>query len=248
MKPLLVVEHRPWPLPSAPWIMRQVWNNLLFAHWPLSPEVLRPLIPAGLNLDTFEGRAWVGVVPFFMTGVTLRFVPPTPLHSRFAELNVRTYVTVGDRPGVYFFSLEAANPLAVAVARRWYNLPYMRAKMRVKVRGDEVSYYSRRTHRNEPPAEFEAIYGPTGEVYNSRPGTLESWLTERYCLYTTDRRQRVVRGEIHHVPWPLQPAQASIKTNSMAESHGIRLPETGPVLHYTRRIQALAWQPKVVML
>src|SRR5437867_5100192 len=120
-------SHRPWPLPSRPWVTTMRWHDLLFLHWPVRPEIIRPLIPNGLELDTFDGAAWIGVVPFRMTGVRLRWLPPLPGISAFPELNVRTYVRVRDRPGVYFFSLDAGSRTAVAMARAWFHLPYFHA-------------------------------------------------------------------------------------------------------------------------
>lgn len=235
------VAHRPWPLPAGPWVMTQVWYDLLFAHWPVPLDALRRVIPPQLELDTFAGQAWLGVVPFGMTRVFPRYTFPVPWLSHFLELNVRTYVRVGDKPGVYFFSLDAANPVAVEIARRWYQLPYFNARMTKTANGDGLDYHSYRTHRAAPPAELQARYRPTGEVYTSQPGTLESWLTERYCLYTVTRNGGVFRGEIHHGPWPLQPAEAEFTANSMAASHGLSLPDTAPLLHFVKRIETLEW-------
>ncbi len=240
------VDHRPYPLQKGPWVMRQVWNDLLFAHWPVSPAVMRPLIPAQFELDIFDGHCWVGVVPFHMTNVRVRALPPVPFTYRFAELNVRTYVVYQGRPGVYFFSLDAASAPAVWAARNFFYLPYFNARMPFKVEGDSVTYSSTRTHRNAPPARFEATYGPTGPVYRARPCSLDDWLTARYCLYTTDRRQRVFRGEIHHQPWPLQPAQATFTTNSMAQAVGITLPDQAPLLHFAKRLEVLIWPLQTV--
>ncbi len=246
MKLLQQIEHRPYALANGPWIMRQVWNDLLFAHWPLPPEVIRPLIPSQLELDTFEGQAWLGVVPFHMTRVRVRGLPPIPFIYHFAELNVRTYISFGGRPGVIFFSLDAASLPAVLAARRWYHLPYFKARMPFQVQGDNVQYASHRTHRGASPAEFAATYAPTGPVFTAQSGTLEDWLTARYCLYTVDPRQRVLRGEIHHQPWPLQPAQACITTNTMAQAAGITLPDKEPLLHFSKRLTVLIWPLKVV--
>lgn len=221
--------------------MAQTWRDLLFAHWPIGAEVLRPLVPAGLELDTFEGQAWVGVVPFRMTGIRARRLPPVPWLSAFAELNVRTYVTVGGKPGVYFFSLDAANPVAVATARRWFHLPYMNATMSCQADGDAVVYSSRRTHGGAPSAEFRARYRPLGPVALSVPGSVAHWLTERYCLYALDGQQRVMRGEVHHEPWPLQPAKADVVVNTMASAAGIEMPANPPLLHFARRLDVVLW-------
>ncbi len=222
--------------------MGQSWHDLLFAHWPIPPEVLRPLVPASLELDTFEGQAWIGVVPFHMSNVRVRGLAPVPYTSRFPELNVRTYATVDGKAGVYFFSLDAASPPAVMAARRWFHLPYFNAQMSITATGDKFDYTSRRTHRNAPAAEFQGSYGPIGEVYRSQPGTLEHWLTERYCLYAVTAANRVYRGDIHHQPWPLQPAEADISKNTMTQPHNIELPPTKPLLHFARRLDVIVWQ------
>lgn len=241
MKLIEQIEHRPYPLPGGFWVMRQVWNNLLFAHWPVPLEVMRPLVPSRLELDTYDGQAWIGVVPFYMSGVQVRGFFPVPTTSNFAELNVRTYVKVGDRPGVFFFSLDAASPLAVATARQWFHLPYFNARMSCLVQDEEVRYSSQRTHRNAPPAELSATYGPTGDIFTAKPGSLEDFLTSRYCLYAVDRRQNIYRGEIHHAPWPLQPAQAEITTNTMALAANIKLPDVSPLLQFSKRLEVVVW-------
>src|SRR5678816_442997 len=176
------VAHRPWPIPDAPWLMTQSWHNLLFAHWPVDGALLRSRMPPRLPLDLYDGQAWIGVVPFRMTNVAPRFVPALPGVSEFAELNVRTYVTVGGKPGVYFFSLDAESALAVAAARSLLHLPYFTAQMQVRSEASRVDYSSRRTDQG-PPAELVARYGPTGPPFRAEPGTLEYFLTERYCLY-----------------------------------------------------------------
>lgn len=223
--------------------MRMSWHDLLFAHWPIAAETLRPVIPAGLTLDTCDGQAWIGVVPFRMNAVVPRRAPEMPWLSAFLELNVRTYVTVDGKPGVWFFSLDAANPVAVAVARRRFHLPYFRARMSLTRENDWFSYTSHRRHRGFPPGEFQGRYRPTGPTYLSQPGTLESWLTERYALYATDRRGHIFRGDIHHVPWPIQPAEAQMTVNTVCNAHGFRLPNDQPLLHFAQRLDVLAWKP-----
>lgn len=234
---LKVVEHRPWPLPSGPWVMEQVWNDLLFAHWPVSPETLRPLVPQQLPLDTYEGQCWIGVVPFWMSGVQPRGIPEIPGLSRFPELNVRTYVTLGGKPGVYFFSLDAGSRLAVWGARAFYHLAYFYAEMSVEPAGNEFAYRSSRRGSN---AELRARYAPHSAIRLRAPGTLEHWLTERYCLYTA-HRARIYRCEIHHAPWPLQDASAQISANTMASAAGIHLPHAPPLLHFSKRQEVLVW-------
>lgn len=235
--------HRPWPLPSGPWVMAQVWHDLLFAHWPIPVESARGAVPRGLELDTFEGRAWLGIVPFRMTGVRLRGTPPLPRISAFPELNVRTYVRRGDRPGVLFLSLDARNPIAVAIARAWFHLPYFRARMSCEREGDGIRYAHARTHAGAPAAELSGRYRPTGPTFHARAGTLEHWLVERYCLYTASKAGEVRRAEIHHHPWTLQNAEASFECNTMAQAHGLALPETAPLLHFARRQDVVVWNP-----
>src|SRR5688572_8640413 len=200
--------HRPWPAPARPWSVFMRWHELLFMHWPLPAAALRPLIPAGLELDTFDGAAWLGVVPFRMSHIRHRLLPPVPGTAALPELNVRTYVTAGGKPGVWFFSLDAASRLAVRGARWRFHLPYYDAVMSCP-RDDSgtIAYQSTRTHRNAPPARFAARYRPIGPPVRAGAGTLEHFLTERYCLYSADAAGQVFRGEITHVPWPLQPAE-----------------------------------------
>ncbi len=241
--------HRPWPVPARSWSIFMRWHQLLFMHWPVPAAVLRPLVPAPLQLDTFDGQAWVGVVPFRMSGIRKRFLPPIPGTAAFPELNVRTYVTAGGKPGVWFFSLDAANRLAVRAARWSFGLPYFDARMRCgndTERADGVDYSSTRTHRGAPPAEFAARYCPAGPVIRSSPGTVEHFLTERYCLYA-ERGETLFRGDIAHAPWPLQPAEAQIKRNRMVESIGLALPNAGPLLHYAERLDVIAWNLELVI-
>jgi uncharacterized protein YqjF (DUF2071 family) len=235
------LDHRPYPPPTGPWVMTQTWYNLLFAHWPVPVERLRAVVPPELELETYDGQAWLGVVPFGMTRVYARGTFPVPWLSRFLETNVRTYVTFGGKPGVLFLSLDAANSAAVALARRFFRLPYYHARMRLRQRNGWIDYSSYRIHPRAAPAELEARYRPTGKIYTSRPGSLESWLTDRYCLYTVTRRGQVYRGEIHHAPWPLQPAEAEFQANSMTLPYGLHLPAVPPVLHFARALKTFEW-------
>ena len=205
-----------------------------------------PLIPASLQLDTFDGSAWLGVVPFRMSGVRPRGLPGFPPLSNFPELNLRTYVSAGGKPGVWFFSLDAHNPVAVRLARATFSLPYYDAKMFCHSSHEEVSYASVRTHKNAPAARFVGRYRPTGEIFESRPETLENFLTERYCLYSADGRGNVRRGDIHHHMWSLQGVEAETAALEMTGQIGVELPDTKPVLHYARRLDVLAWRPRRV--
>jgi uncharacterized protein len=234
--------HRPWELPRQPWIMAMQWHDLLFMHWPVPSAAIRARIPPDLAIDTFYGQAWIGVVPFGMRGVRPRLVPPIPWLSAFPELNVRTYVTAEGKPGVWFFSLDAANPIAVEAARLLFHLPYFDAQMAIRRDGEWVDYTSARTHRGAPAATFRGSYRPIGPVYRSAPGTIDHWLTERYCLYSANRRGNVWRGDIHHAQWPLQTAEADVRLNTMADQLGISLPDTKPLLHFARVLDVVAWR------
>lgn len=219
--------------------MAQIWSNLLFAHWPLAPERLRALLPARLPPDTFNGQAWIGLVPFTMSGVRPRLVPPLPWLSTFPELNVRTYATLNGRPGVYFFSLDAGNPVAAALGRSLFRLPYHHASMRSHLRSGAVHYCSRRM--SDPAVAFRARYRPTGPIFQAEPGSLTHWLTARYCLYSVGRQGQLLRAEIDHSPWPLQPATAEIGVNRMTAATGLALPPLPPLLFFAHRLQVRVW-------
>jgi uncharacterized protein YqjF (DUF2071 family) len=221
--------------------MTQTWHNLLFAHWPVPVDLLRPAVPHQLALDTCGGTAWIGVIAFRLSGIRLRGTPEFGPVSHFPEVNVRTYVRVGDMPGVYFMSLDADNPLAIALARPWFRLPYYQASIGFSAGPQGFSFSSRRTRGGAAEAEFSASYMPESPAAYPARGTLEHWLTERYCYYTVARSGRLYRCEVHHAPWPLQRASAEIAANTMALSHGIMLPETEPVLHYANYMKALIW-------
>jgi uncharacterized protein YqjF (DUF2071 family) len=221
--------------------MHMRWHDLLFAHWPLPPAVIAPLLPLGLDVDTYDGMAWIGVVPFAMSNVRPRFLPGAPTATTFLELNVRTYVKTAVRAGVWFFSLDAASRLAVRAARAWVGLPYFDAEMSCEANDAAFYYASRRTHRDAADAEFRATYQPTGPVYRAQPGSLDHWLTERYALFAPPRHGRIRYVDIHHDPWPLQRAAAVIDLNTMTAPHGIPLPQSAPLLHYARRLDVVAW-------
>ena len=243
---LAVHEHRPFPLPKAPWIMYQDWHDLLFAHWALPAAVVRAVVPRELPLDLWQGQAYVGLVPFVIRNLRPRGVPPLPLISHFAEINVRTYVTVDDKPGVYFFSLDAANVSAVLGARLFFGLPYFKAKFRIESEGERIRYESRRTVRPKP-AEFRATYRPVSDVRPWQPihESLERFLSERYCLYNVIA-EHIYRTNIHHHPWPLQLAEAAIETNTMGDTIPLTLDGLPPLLHFSKAIAVVGWMPERV--
>lgn len=239
-----MTAHRPWPPPDRPWIIAQTWRDLLFAHWPVPPGVVRPKIPAGLQIDTFAGDAWVGIVPFHLSHITPRGIP-RGWGMGFPELNLRTYVTAEGKPGVWFFSLDAASLLAVIGARSTFFLPYFWARMRMHDDAGWIAYASRRRHPGTPRAEFVGRYRPIGPVHHAAPGSLEDWLTARYCLYAAAPTGRLLRAEINHVPWPLQPAEADVSFSTLASAHGIQT-AGAPLLHFARRLDMVTWAPEVL--
>jgi uncharacterized protein len=225
--------HRPWPLPERPWVMGQTWDDLLFAHFRVPAGKLRGLVSERLELQEHSGSAWLGVTPFIVTGLRARGLLPLPFASSFREVNVRTYVTREERPGIWFFSLDASSQLAVEAARRLYKLPYFRADISVRRRGDEILYDCSR----DDGRAFSAAYRPDGDVFHPEPGSLEHFLTERYCLYTEDEGG-LYRADIHHRPWPLQPAKASIELNTMSP---VKLPADDPLVHFSARQDVVIW-------
>ena len=219
-------QHRPYPLPERRWVMGQTWRDLLFAHWRVPHDLLRPHVPERLELEQYDGSAWIGLTPFRVEGLRLRGALPLPLLSSFHELNCRTYVRAGDRPGIWFFSLDASSRAAVTAARRTYRLPYRHAPI------EAGSGWVRA--ETEGGGSFRARYHGVGMPAATKPATLEHFLAERYCLYAGDGE---LRAEIHHAPWPLQPTAADV------EHHGIApvALEGEPVCHYAGRQDVVIW-------
>jgi uncharacterized protein len=243
---LTETAHRPYPVPHGPWVMEQSWHDLLFAHWRLPVEAIRAAVPKQLPIDTFDGAAWVGVVPFYLRGLKARGLPALRGFSDFPELNVRTYVTIGGRPGVYFFSLDAGNRLAVMGARTAFHLNYFNALMSVSRMHAGIQFLSRRTDRRGRPADFSARYHADGKGARALPGTLEHFLVERYCLYSVTPSGRVLRLDIHHKPWLLQPAEAQMEAGSMFEAAGLPRPTGSPLLHFSAVQEMIGWLPTAV--
>jgi uncharacterized protein YqjF (DUF2071 family) len=235
-------DHRPWPIPADEWSWRQSWCDLLFAHWPVPAELIRPLVPEPLQVQEFDGSAWIGIVPFRMEGVMRRPLPDMPWISAFPELNVRTYVEHGGRPGVWFLSLDATSALAVWVGRRFFHLPYHCAPMSIETNAGQRFGYSHR--RPESHVMFEATYGPAGEIHQAEAGTLEHFLTERYCLYARRPDGAVLRADVHHEPWPLQAAEIEIRANTMTDSWNIALSDAPALVHFARRVDVVVWAPQ----
>jgi uncharacterized protein YqjF (DUF2071 family) len=217
--------------------MAMRWHDLAFFHWPVSAAALRAHIPSKLAVDTFEGEAYLGLVPFYMTGVRPRFVPPIPGLSTLVEMNLRTYVTDEDKPGIWFFSLDANSRVAVRAARRFFHLPYFDARMSTVWKEGWVNYRSERIHAGAEEARFTGRYRGTGPAKGT---ALERWLTERYCLYSA-KGSRVFRGEIHHPRWPLENAETEIEILDMTRLLGIELSPAPPLVHFAKRLEVVGW-------
>ena len=231
------IDHRPYPLPNKIWVMKQIWRDLLFIHYEIDPEQIQKKLPKGLEVDCFEGKTYIAIVPFHMTGIRPRFLPSLPYLSNFAELNVRAYVHKKGKRGVWFFSLDAANPIAVEIARSFFYLPYFNANIHFTENSHKIIYTSIRKDKRGKNAKLLLEYEPISEVYFSQKGSLENWLTERYCLYSTDSRGNIYRGEIHHPPWPLQKAQMNLQENLMLLSHDLSILPQEPILHFSKYIE-----------
>jgi uncharacterized protein len=249
---LYQVDHRPWMPPSGPWVMTQTWNDLAFFHYAVEPSVLRALVPRELTLDLYEGSAWLTVLPFWMNHIRPPGIPSIPVLSTMPELNVRTYVTYQDKPGIYFFSLDAGNLSAVWTARLFYRLPYWHAAMKVeKAKATEVSartitYSSRRIHGPsavDGHAEFRGSYRPFGVARPARRRSLDEFLVERYCLYAVTGKH-IYRGDVHHLPYILERCEYQIEKNTMAEPIGLHLPQNPDLAHYSAGLKVLIWPPE----
>jgi uncharacterized protein YqjF (DUF2071 family) len=214
--------------------MGQTWDDLLFVHYRVPVESLQELVPDGLDVQEHSGSGWLGVTPFAITGLRARGMPPLPLVSSFLELNVRTYVVRDDKPGIWFFSLDASSQFAVEAARRLYRLPYFRANIALRLHEGRIVYDCSRHHGKA----FSGSYRPDGKVFQAKAGSLEHFLSERYCLYAEDEGV-LYRADIHHRPWPLQPTDAQIDLNTMAPSE-LRL-EGEPLLHFSERQDVVIW-------
>jgi uncharacterized protein len=236
------VVHRPWSLAEEPWLMAQQWDNLLFCHWRVRPEALRPLVPAGLRVDTFDGSAWLSLVPMRMAEIHYRGMPGVPGLDDFPEMNLRTYVTRDDRPGVWFFSLDTVSAMNVWLARALFHLPYFEAEQTIEDGGAPVRFASRRTEPAMPRAEVAVRYAPLGEAFTPEPGSLEHFLNERYAMYTVSPDGALLRGDIHHEPWQIQRAEAEFEVNTMPEAAGVPILDAPPELGFARSIDVVCWR------
>ncbi|RFU65342.1 YqjF family protein [Peribacillus glennii] len=228
------IDHRPYPLPGAPWVMTQVWRDLLFMHYPLAPESVGKYLPGELMLDTFEHKAWVSIIPLRITNMRMRGIPPIPFLHSYLELNVRTYVIHDGIPGIYFFSLDADHPLAVAGASAGTGLPYKRAKMLFHEEGETIKFKSERMTGRGNRESLDVAYSAGKTLYEAEPGSLDHWLMERYCMYSF-HGGNMLRGDIHHDKWKVRKATADISYNRMAPYLLSEVSNTPPILHYSSR-------------
>ncbi len=231
--------HRLWPLPPLPWIMKQTWNDLLFAHYPIKLEVLRKLVPEVLPLDSFNSLGWIGMVPFKMTGVRLRGLPPVHGTNSFAQVNVRTYVSLDGKPGVYFLSQDAANWLASSLAHTFFHLPYLHADINVKLGNARIDFDSKR--RGNKQAELVCSYRPISEPSYAEKGTFDEWMAERYCFYAINKKGVPFRCDVLHQPWLLQEAEAEITQNALLTKQGILVEKESPVFHFSKKMEVRTW-------
>ena len=265
---LYSVEHRPWLPPDARWLLSQSWNDLLFAHFAMDPLTLRRLVPEALTLDLYDGAAWLTVSTFCTSHVRPIGVPPLPGLSFFPQVRLRTYVSmesraVGNRrgevkSGVFHFSVDAANLSAVWLARLMFRMQYWHSSIQVSettIQGhnvEERAIHFRSTRLHGPsagngPAVLDVIYAPEREPARARRGSLDEFLTERYCVYSRNRR-KFYCTELHHQPWQLQRASVEIRANSIADPLGLSLPSKPDVCHFSRSLKMLAWAPERVRL
>jgi uncharacterized protein YqjF (DUF2071 family) len=234
--------HRPWPPPKRRWSIFMRWLDLAFIHWRAPIGALRKCVPDGVEIDTFDGTAWIGIVPFRMEGIRHRLLPPIPGLRAFPELNLRTYVMRDGKPGVWFLSLDATNKTAVKTVRKRFGLPYFLAQISADgIAEAGVRYRSRRIDQHAPASEFVADYRPTESSKPSAAGTLEHFLTERYCLYASPAEGKIGRLEILHEPWPLQKAEVQIERCTMLDQLGLSLPKEKPLVHFAKRLDVVAW-------
>jgi uncharacterized protein YqjF (DUF2071 family) len=253
---LYSVEHRPWLPPDTHWLFSQSSNDALFVHFPIDPPILRRLVPEALTLDLYDGVAWLTISPVCTSYLRPSGVPPLPGLSFFPQVNLRTYVTMHGKPGIFNFSVDAANLSAVWFARIFFRVQYWHSKIQVsgatlRARNRaETTVHFRCSRLHGPaalsgPVKFDVAYSPVEKIERIRPGSLDEFLMERYCVYSWNRR-KFYRIEVHHQPWPLQQASAEIHANSIAEPLGLTLPVNPALCHFSRSLKMLVWAPESI--
>ncbi|MGV3467279.1 MAG: YqjF family protein [Heyndrickxia sp.] len=238
------IIHRPFPLPSKKWIMRQAWRNVLFLHWPVPVEKLRPHIPSSLQIDTFKGSAWLGIILFVLEGIFPLGISSLSLTPSFPETNVRTYVKYNGKPGIYFMSIDVENWASLKIAKRWYRLPYHSAQIFYQKEGQNFNFHSIRKDNESPSIYLKGQYSPISEVYYAKEGTLDHWLTERYCLYSSNNVASIYCGDIHHQPWPLQKAEIDLVRNTLFTPFNFDFSKVKPIAHFSTGLDSLMWNIK----
>ena len=234
---LTYTHHRPWPLPNGSWLLRQQWLNLAFIHWEIDYQDLRQRIPESLEIDLFDGKAWIAIVPFDMKGVSLRYFPTISAISNFPEINVRTYVIRDGKPGVWFFSLDVPSRFAVWAARTFFNLPYRHGDVKIEAK-EGVFHYTSQIGEDR----FDARYRPEPSDTAFGKNSFEEWCTERYCLYCQSNKGHLYRTEVQHRKWPLQNAAIDIRKNSLLDR--FQVGERHPSVLYSESIDVVAYPPE----
>lgn len=235
--------HRPWPLPPGEWKWRQSWLDLAFVHYRVDSEQLRERLPEGLHLQEFDGTAWVALVPFRMSGVMRRPFPEIPFLSSFPELNLRTYVEAGGKPGVWFLSLDADSWLMVFGGRRFYGAPYFSSRIS---QWESRGWFEVSCVRRNGTARFRARYRPVSEPFYPKRGSFEHWAAERYCLYSCLEPGGLARTEVHHLPWPIQRAEVEVFESSILSAAGIDPAEMDPRCHFSAGVDVVTYRPEAL--
>jgi uncharacterized protein YqjF (DUF2071 family) len=225
-----------------PWLLFMTWRDLLFASWRIPVEALRSKVPPELELDTFDGSAWVTLVPMGVTDMHWRGIPPIPGMEGFRELNLRTYIKRNDRPGIYFLSIECPAAFSDWIARHFFGVPYFEAQIAAFSDGATFHFASERTAKNQPPAALFSTFRPATESFPPAPGSLASFLVERYCLYFVHGGE-VYRGDIHHGEWKLHNAEAELDVNTITKAAGVELAAKPDHTVFVAQTDTLIWPP-----
>ena len=242
---LTETKHRPFPMPKAPWILTQVWNDMLFLHYQYPSSLIRQFVPQDLELDIYEGKAWISIIPFKVTNMRLRGLPLFPYLHSYLELNVRTYVKYNNIPGIYFFSLDADKLLAVLSANIGLGLPYKKAHMSFFQEDNDFFIKSKRIG-SVPSYQFDAHYHRHKMLYEPLPNSLDAWLLERYSMYSI-WGSYIVRGDIHHDQWKVSMVNADIINNTLLDFlRDDASYYSSTHMHYSRRKRFLFFPPKIV--
>jgi uncharacterized protein YqjF (DUF2071 family) len=233
---------RPIPVPQRTWASYQSWDNLLMCHWPIDPALLRPQVPAELELDLFDQQAWIGLIPMLMGEIRLRDLGGIPGEAQFPELNFRTYVRYGGRAGVYFFDVYAHALLADIGARLFFHTPYLPAEVQFDQTDDGGFHFKSHRELSFPPhAKFEATYRPKGDPFQCKPGSIQEFHAERYSAFARTFTGAIVRGDLIHDPWEIQEVDAEIQENTVLAGAGFDLPLMAPNVHYAKGVQTVLW-------